>query len=173
MLMSGPKEARSMTHPRTVATIALAVFSVVSPSAAQDPHAQMNARGAQAMGFDQDRTAHHFYLYTNGGAIDVSVKDEADTANRDAIRSHLPHIAMMFGQGDLSAPMLVHGANVPGTADMARLKGDIAYAYHETPRGGRVDITTTDTSALRAIHEFLRYQIAEHKTGDSLDVKKR
>jgi hypothetical protein len=41
-------------------------------------------------------------------AIDVSVNDPADTKNRDAIRSHLPHITMMFGSGDFDAPMLVH-----------------------------------------------------------------
>jgi hypothetical protein len=66
-------------------------------AAAQDPHAQMNQRGAHVMGFDQDKTAHHFLLFEDGGAIDVVVKDAADTQNRDAIRAHLPHIAQMFG----------------------------------------------------------------------------
>ena len=162
-----------MTILHWLTTLACAFLAAVATPAAQDPHAQMNARGAQVMGFDQDKTTHHFYLYPNGGAIDVSVKDDKDTANRDAIRSHLPHIAMMFGQGDLSAPMLVHDTNVPGTADMAKLKDKIAYAYHETPHGGRVDITTTDPAALAAVHAFLRFQITDHKTGDSLDVRKR
>ena len=30
------------------------------------------------MGFDQQRTAHHFLLFKDGGAIDVSVKDAGD-----------------------------------------------------------------------------------------------
>jgi hypothetical protein len=29
------------------------------------------------MGFDLDKTAHHFYLYEDGGAIDIAVKDAA------------------------------------------------------------------------------------------------
>ncbi len=28
----------------------------------QDPHREMNARGATAMGFDQEHTVHHFRL---------------------------------------------------------------------------------------------------------------
>lgn len=140
----------------------------------QDPKSQMDARGAMVMGFDQARTTHHFYLYEDGGAIDVSVNDPADVTNRDAIRSHLPHIAMMFGGGDFSAPMLVHDTkNVPGTAAMAKLKDAIAYKYVETPKGGRVDITTSDPSAVAAVHDFLKFQIRDHKTGDPLTVRKR
>jgi hypothetical protein len=143
-------------------------------SAGQDPHTGMNQRGAMVMGFDQQKTTHHFYLYEDGGAIDVSVNDAADSVNRDAIRSHLPHIAMLFGEGDFEAPMLVHDSkNVPGTAEMARLKEKISYKYNETPAGGRVDITTTDAAALKAVHEFLKFQIADHKTGDTVDIKKR
>jgi hypothetical protein len=143
-------------------------------SATQDPHAGMNQRGAMVMGFDQEKTTHHFYLYEDGGAIDVSVKDTADTTNRDAIRAHLPHIAMLFGQGNFEAPMMVHDSkNVPGTAELARLKEKIAYKYKETPKGGRVDIVTTDPAALNAVHDFMKFQIADHKTGDPLEVKKR
>ena len=143
-------------------------------AAAQDPHAQMHQRGAQVMGFDQDKTAHHFLLFEDGGAIDVSVKDAADTKNRDAIRAHLPHIAQMFGQGNFDAPVLVHDTKqVPGTAALARHKDRITYRFVETPRGGRVDIVTTDAEAVKGVHEFLRFQIADHKTGDSTGVKKR
>jgi hypothetical protein len=33
-----------------------------------------------------------------------------------------------------------------------------------------VRITTGNRDALKAVHEFLRYQIREHKTGDPLAV---
>ncbi len=130
--------------------------------------------GAMVMGFDQDKTVHHFLLFDDGGAIDIAVKDAADAKNRDAIRSHLPHIAMMFGAGDFNAPMLVHDSkDVPGTAALAALKGKIAYGYVETPNGGRVNIVTKDTAALAAVHEFLSFQIREHHTGDALIATKR
>jgi len=165
--------------PGFVAAIAIsaAVLAAAGPKTTprdQDHHSGTNARGAAAMGFDQDKTAHHFVLYEDGGAIDVSVKDSADVSDRDAIRSHLPHIAMMFGQGNFDAPMLVHDStHVPGTAAMARLKDRIRYRYSETPGGGRVDIVTTDRDAVEAVHDFLRFQIDEHKTGDPGTVRKR
>lgn len=156
-----------------VAAVFMIAAGAVAAGQAQDPHAQMNQRGAQVMGFDQDKTTHHFYLYTDGGAIDVSVKDAKDKANLDAIREHLPHIAMMFGQGNFDAPMMVHDTKVPGTVELSTFKDRVTYKYAETARGGRVDITTTDAEALKAVHAFLRFQITDHKTGDSLDVKKR
>ncbi|MEO7272797.1 MAG: hypothetical protein ABI211_12435, partial [Vicinamibacterales bacterium] len=131
-------------------------------------------RGATVMGFDQDRTTHHFRLFTDGGAIEVGVKDPADRKNRDAIRSHLPHIAMMFGEGDFDAPMLVHDStNVPGTTAMRERKGAIRYKYAETATGGRVDIVTSDPAALAAVHQFLKFQIAEHNTGDPTTARTR
>jgi hypothetical protein len=127
-----------------------------------------------AMGFDQALTTHHFLLFTDGGAIDVSANDEADVKNRDAIRSHLPHIAMMFGEGNFDAPMLVHDSkSVPGTKAMAKRKGAIQYVYVETAKGGRVNIVTSDPAALAAVHQFLKFQITDHKTGDPTKVRIR
>jgi len=34
-----------------------------------------------------------------------------------------------------------------------------------------VRISTKNPTALKAIHDFLRFQIKEHKTGDSLDIR--
>jgi hypothetical protein len=157
-----------MISKLVVSTIVLAVAA--APLRAQNPNGQ---HAGMVMGFDLTKTAHHFYLYEDGGAIDVSVKDKSDTANRDAIRAHLPHIAMMFAQGNFDAPMLVHQKSVPGAAELAKLKDRLTYRYVETPTGGRVEVTTSDHAALTAVHEFLKFQIADHKTGDSLAVKKR
>ena len=155
-------------------TLLLSTLAAANPDMRQAGAGQtMDQRGAHAMGFDQEKTTHHFLLYKDGGAIDVSVKDASDAPNRDAIRAHLPHIAMLFGQGTFDLPHFIHGTDVPGTAAMTRLKDRIAYRYRETPAGGRVDIVTTDPEALAAVHAFLRFQITDHKTGDSLEVGTR
>jgi hypothetical protein len=149
---------------------------VLAPVAvvAQHEHGSSHSRGAKVMGFDQDRTAHHFPLFNDGGAIEVSVNDLADVANRDAIRSHLRHIAVMFASGEFDAPMLVHDSkNVPGTRTMSSLKDRIRYAYVEVPNGGRINIVTSDREAIDAVHQFLKFQIREHKTGDSTAVQSR
>jgi len=143
-------------------------------AAAQETHHATNERGAMVMGFDQEKTAHHFYLYRDGGAIDIAVTHPPDPENVAAIRSHLPYIALMFGVGNFSAPILVHDSqHVPGIATLTTRKDMVRYRYLETPGGGRVDIVTTDPQALSALHDFLRYQIVEHRTGDSRQVVAR
>ena len=55
---------------------------------------------------------------------------------------------------------------------MTRLKTVIKYRFEPTARGGRVHITTANPDALAAVHEFLRFQISDHATGDSGKVEK-
>ena len=163
-----------MRNLPAVGVLLCLVSAPLSLSARQNHQTPSHQHAASVMGFDQDRTTHHFLLFPDGGAIDVAVTDVADAKNRDAIRSHLSHIAMMFAGGDFTAPMLVHdSSSVPGTKIMAERKAAIRFQYVETPSGGRVNIVTTDATALAGLHEFLRYQIAEHKTGDPTAVRTR
>ena len=162
-----------MRMMRVIAPTILAALALATPLAAQTGMANHPGAG-QAMGFDVDKTAHHFYLYEDGGAIDVSVKDKNDKANLDAIRMHLSHIAMMFGQGNFEMPMMVHETQaMPGLEDLAKMKDKIKYTYKDSAEGGRVEIVTKDKDALAAVHAFLKYQIADHKTGDKTDITKR
>ena len=134
-------------------------------------HTQMNERGEKGMGFSQTATTHHFFLNSNGGVIQVEVKNSADAANRNEIRMHLGHIAKAFQSGDFDIPMFVHDTVPPGVPEMKRLRKNIQYSFEETPGGGRVVISSANKEALEAIHQFLRFQIEEHKTGDPLDVR--
>ena len=118
------------------------------------------------MGFDHTKTTHHFLLAPDGGRIEVSANDAADSASRDQIRVHLRHIAVMFEAGDFTIPMFVHAQNPPGVPVMQRLKDVISYTYKETDRGGLVSIQTANAEAVEAIHAFLRFQIQDHRTGD-------
>jgi hypothetical protein len=78
---------------------------------------------------------------------------------------------MMFAEGNFKAPMLIHDQEPPGVPVMQRLKSEIKYNFEKTEGGARVRISTENPEALLAIHEFLRFQIREHKTGDALEVK--
>jgi hypothetical protein len=134
--------------------------------------ADMRRRGALAMGFDQDVTTHHFVLAVDGGAIEVEVNDPKDVANRDAIRQHLREIAAQFRLGVFDKPFATHGEVPPGVPVLQRLHGSVTYPYEQTSRGGRVRIETSNREALAAIHDFLRYQITEHHTGDPTSIRK-
>jgi hypothetical protein len=132
---------------------------------------EMNRRGDKHMGFDHLKTTHHFLLANDGGSIQVEANDLKDTESRDQIRRHLRHITMMFSEGNFEVPMLIHEKTPPGTETMKQLKGAIDYQFNETERGASIKISTTDAQALKAIHEFLKFQIREHKTGDPLELK--
>ncbi|HKH99403.1 MAG TPA: hypothetical protein VJ999_09875 [Candidatus Sulfotelmatobacter sp.] len=137
---------------------------------ADSHHATVEKHGDQAMGFSHDRTTHHFRLAAAGGAIEVTANDPTDKSSIEAIRSHLSHIAVMFTNGDFSTPMFVHDGVPPGVTTMQLLKTAIRYHYEENPSGGRMHIESTDPVAVAAIHDFLRFQINEHQTGDSLNA---
>src|SRR5579864_2997056 len=139
--------------------------------AAQSHQAIVESHGDQAMGFPHDKTTHHFRMAADGGAIEVTANDSGDKTNTTAIRSHLSHIAMMFRNGDFSTPMFVHDGIPPGVTTMKLLKSNIGYNYEEIASGGRVHIKSDDPVAVAAIHDFLRFQISEHQTGDSLEIE--
>ncbi len=133
-------------------------------------HAAMNERGDKAMGFLQNKTTHHFRLAEDGGAIEVSTNDPNDEASRSEIRGHLGHVAKMFEHGNFDIPKLVHGRMPDGAAVMEQQKANISYHYEPTKVGGLVRIRTSNPAALKAVHQFLRFQITEHKTGDSTEM---
>jgi SAM-dependent methyltransferase len=122
------------------------------------------------MGFDQDRTTHHFTLTSTGGSIAVDANDAADRASRDQIRAHLREIAVAFARGDFSKPLMTHSEFPAGVPVMQRLKSHISYVFQETALGGIVRLSTSSAEARAAIHDFLKYQITEHTTGDALVV---
>ncbi len=155
-------------------TIGIGVLGL--PAVAQDSafchHTAVDERGDQVMGFDHEKTSHHFRLTSSGGAVEVSANEPDDTTSRDAIRTHLANIAKKFSEGDFEAPMLIHDRVAPGVPVMERKKDRIRWTYESTGVGGRIVIATSDGEALSAIHDFLRFQIEDHRTGDSLDVTK-
>jgi len=156
-----------------ILTAALLIFAACNTSpqdkpATQDDHHQgVVDRGDHVMGFSHDKATHHFLLYSDGGAIDVQSNAADDTATRDEIRTHFGHIAKLFADGDFSAPMLIHAQNPPGSAAMKKLRDAIQYKLENTEHGARIRITSKNADAIAAIHEFLRFQIKDHQTGDS------
>jgi len=135
-------------------------------------HAEVNQRAVIVMGFSHEKTTHHFRLKSDGGVIEVAANDPNDAASRDQIRSHLNHITQKFAVGDFTAPLLIHAKTPPGVPAMKQLKAALKYRLETTERGARIRITTSNTKALAAVHDFLRFQISDHKTGDSVEVEK-
>lgn len=118
------------------------------------------------MGVPHDKSTHHFRLLSDGGAIELTANDINDMLTRDEIRNHLSHIVQMFANGNFQLPMFIHDTVPPGIPVMKSKRARIAYVLEPMSNGGRVRITTTDIEAVRAIHQFLTFQIDDHRTGD-------
>jgi hypothetical protein len=132
------------------------------PSARQ---AEVDHRHQHTTGLPSAGTRHQFRLAKDGGSIRLEATDPSDRQTRDAVRTHLQHIARAFTAGDFSMPMQIHDQTPPGAETMKARRSSIRYSYGDTDGGGLVTIATRDPEALAAVHEFLRFQIRDHGTG--------
>jgi hypothetical protein len=124
--------------------------------------AAMQSRGANVMGVDQYTSAHVFEDLPDGGRVVLERDDATDTSAVAAIRIHMHEIAASFRSGDFTKPFQVHAQAVPGTAVMRDRRAAISYVAIDRARGGEVRITTRDSAAVGAVHEFLAFQRAQH-----------
>lgn len=150
----------------------LLALSCVACAQSADHHASMQQNGDHVMGFSHDAAAHHFRLSHDGGSIEVTAKDPSDQQSIEEIRMHLQHIAGKFSRGDFTAPMLIHSQTPPGVPTMRRLKQDIKYTEQSISQGAVVRIASSNSEAVSAIHEFLKFQIDDHQTGDPKTIGK-
>ena len=54
---------------------------------------------------------------------------------------------------------------------MKQKRAAISYTLEQLPNGASLRIKTADEQALQAIHDFLRFQIEDHHTGDATDIR--
>jgi len=127
-----------------------------------DDFAAMQSRGAHVMGVDQYTSAHVFEDLPDGGRVVLDRDDAVDTAAIATIRAHMRDIATAFRADDFTKPFQVHVQAVPGAAVMRERRAAISYEAIDRPRGGEVRIRSSDSIAVRAIHEFLAFQRQQH-----------
>jgi hypothetical protein len=127
--------------------------------------ASLQARGERAMGVDQYSSTHLFIPLPNGGRIELQ-RDAADVVAARTIRGHMGDIATRFAAGDFTIPGFVHATSVvPGTAVMRARRDRISYTVEPLPRGAALRISSNDSAAIGAIHDFLAFQRGEHRAG--------
>jgi len=164
-----------VNRDRGVALVALVTALMTVPgcsddspdhmTAEADPEfAELQTRGAEAMGVDQYTSTHLFDALPDGGRIELQ-RDVDDPDGVAQIRSHLREIAAAFENGDFETPAFVHMQTVPRTSVMAAKKDVITYTFSELPRGGELRIVTSDAEAIRAIHAFMEFQRTDHRAG--------
>ena len=125
--------------------------------------AQLQTRGQAVMGVDQYASKHFFEDLPDGGRVVLDRDDPADTASIRTIRVHMRDIEGAFRLGNFTAPGLVHAREVPGTKVMTAKRSAITYAAVDRPRGAELRIRSSDSTAVRAIHDFLAFQRMDHR----------
>ncbi len=123
----------------------------------------MEQRHGNVVGQDPMALAHQFVAQPDGGDI-LLERQIHDDMGINQIRAHLLLISRSFARGDFSLPGFVHEKPVPGTVIMGQRAAQIIYTVEDLPHGGVVHMRTSDPEALKAIHSFIAFQIAEHRT---------
>jgi hypothetical protein len=154
------------TH-RTVALIAVGAvaFAACSGSGSRatgSRQAQVEARGATVMPFDQNRTTHVFRKTATGGVQQVVAHDPHDRRQLQLIRVHLRHEATRFGAGDFTDPMAIHGMQMPGITTLRGGARRLHVEYSTIVGGGQISYRTSDPALLAALHEWFDAQLMDH-----------
>jgi hypothetical protein len=123
----------------------------------------LQSRGKEVMGVDQYTSAHVFEDLPDGGRILLDRDDASDSASIVTIRLHMRQIASDFRAGEFVKPFHVHAMTVSGTATMKELRDRIAYEITDRPRGAELRMRSTDSRAVAAIHEFMKFQRSDHR----------
>lgn len=120
-------------------------------------------RGSHVMPFDLEKTTHIFSKTDTGGIQQVIAKDKSDTEQINLIRSHLSAITKEFKQGNFSNPEKIHGASMPGLAELRTAKtGQIKIEYKELPDGAEITYSTHIEKLKLAIHQWFDAQLNDH-----------
>ena len=124
---------------------------------------EVQRRGAQVMPFDLEQTTHVFKKTKHGGLQEVIVKESSNTEQIERIRAHLSKISRQFANGDFSDPAKVHGAEMPGLAQLSDAKpGRIKVEYERLANGARIRYTTNDPALIKALHQWFDAQLRDH-----------
>ena len=120
-------------------------------------------RGKDVMPFDLSATVHIFTKSKSGGVQRVVARKATDTQQVQLIREHLQEIQGQFLKGDFSGPTHIHGAQMPGLAELqAATTGKIAIEYKEVKGGAELSYKTSDAQLVPALHKWFDAQFSDH-----------
>jgi hypothetical protein len=136
--------------------------SACSKLNAETPQEKVHQHAHHVMPFEMGKTLHVFRMTESGGVFRVVVRDSSDTNQIAMIRRHLSHEANAFAKGDYSDPAKLHGADMPGLAELQANATKIKVTYADLPGGAQISFETKELKLLTAIHRWFGAQLSEH-----------
>ena len=141
-------------------------ISVVSnfPMAADKTRQDIVAeRGVDVMPFDLKATTHIFTKTKMGGTQKVVTKKLNDVSQIRLTREHLKAVAAQFSEGNFSGPTHIHGAEMPGLAELKKARpSEIKVQYQEVESGAEILYTTDNPKLVAALHKWFDAQLLDH-----------
>lgn len=123
---------------------------------------EVRSKGADVMPFSLEQTQHVFEKNDAGGVQRVLARN-GSTEQREVIRSHLREIAHSFDARNFDKPMHIHGADMPGLAEMkAAGAAELEVIYSDLPDGGQIIYRSTSPRIVGAIHRWFDAQLSDH-----------
>lgn len=145
------------------AAVAAAVwFGAPSGALAETPQERVHRMSHHVMPFEMAKTVHVFKMTEFGGVMRVVARDPQDAEQVALVRRHLKHEAERFQQGDYADPAKLHGADMPGLAELQANPSAVEVSYETLPAGARISFKTENLQMLTAIHRWFGAQLSEH-----------
>lgn len=154
----------SAKHNSVILSVVTVVILLLTHSGtlAETKQERIHHMSHHVMPFDMSKTIHVFRMTETGGFLKVLARDPSEADQILLIRQHLSHEAEMFGRGDYSDPKKLHGADMPGLAELSANPAKVKVAYSEIPAGAQIEFETKDLRMLTAIHRWFGAQLSEH-----------
>ena len=134
-----------------------------APAADASPRQRdVREKGAHVMPFSLDKTVHSFDKTAAGGIQRVRVRGDAP-GQVAMIRSHLHQIARSFAARDFDMPAHIHGANMPGLAQLKAAGPDeLDVTCRDLDDGAEIDYVGHTPQMVDAIHRWFDAQLRDH-----------
>jgi hypothetical protein len=129
---------------------------------AETSQERVHKHSHHVMPFEMSATIHVFQMTETGGDQRVLARNPDDAEQISLIRQHLKHEADKFSRGDYSDPSRLHGADMPGLAELQASPSEVAVSYSELPAGAQLSFRTEDRGLLTAIHRWFGAQLSDH-----------
>ena len=153
---------------KALIVVAASALIGTSMALAADPMPNMSRQdevarsGASVMPFDLMRSTHFFDDTPSGGIETITANDNRDERQAALIRSHLAAEAKRFSRGDFSDPAKIHGADMPGLAELTSAGTKLDVKYKKLPAGASLTYTSPDPTVAAAVHAWFAAQRSDH-----------
>ncbi|MFM9916988.1 MAG: aspartate carbamoyltransferase [Rhizobacter sp.] len=142
-------------------------FLLSSSAVAADEarQAEVAKLSAEVMPFSLKATKHVFTKTADGGVQRVVANSTVDAQQVQLVREHLRAMQTRFLAGDFSGPIDIHGAEMPGLAELrAARPGQITIDYQIVEAGAELIFRAPDANLVAALHRWFDAQLSDHGT---------